>query len=226
MAQSLQGPGSQNNPDGLTGDLASRLKALSDRIAELERGAQLRSAGITVSPAGMTVNSSLDVDGTLNVAGDAVFSGDLSVPNGSIKNAFLESPVVTDRGFSDADGFGLTTTRTTLASFSVTVPAGYTQALVIADGVIFALNPTASVDYLYARVYIDSPVLNTWGRELLSMMGPNNGSAALAVNKQARLTGLTGGQVITCRLTGYTAFAPMSAAANGTSINAVLIFTR
>lgn len=239
---SLQGPGRQNDPQAFA-DLVARLTEMRREMSDMT-SSLLRSAGIRVSPEGMSIESaleilgSLDVSGDLNVTGSATFSGDttiggnaritgtLSLPAGIIDNEALASPLVTAHGFGDADGFGLTPTRTTITSMTLTVPAGFTTSLIIADGVMFALNPLTTVDYLYARVYIDSPTTNTWGRELTSMMGPNNGSAALAVNKQARITGLTGGQTITVRLTGMTAFDSMSSAVNGASINAVAIFAR
>lgn len=186
----------------------------------------LGSAGIRLKPGRMIVEQSLDVVGDLTATGNTVIGGTLSLPAGIIDNDALTNPLTTANGWSDADGFGLSTTNTTICTFTRIVPEGYTEALVDVSGVIFALNPTTSVDYLYTRVWIDSPVANHWSREILSMMGPNNGSASLAVGRKPRLTGLTAGQAITVRLTARTAFASMSAPANGATVEALLIFAR
>src|SRR5699024_3047141 len=57
-----------------------RIKQLEQQVADLQRGAPLRSAGIRMSPDGLTVNSSLDVQGDLSATGDSEVSG----PNGLI----------------------------------------------------------------------------------------------------------------------------------------------
>jgi hypothetical protein len=118
---SLQGPRSNNNPDPMS-EYVRRLVDLQRQLNDLT-GSVLKSAGIDMSPDGMTINSALDVlgtlgvsgsanlggntdisgdldvtgpmsvGGTLNVTGDATFSGNLAVPNGSITNAALSNPV-------------------------------------------------------------------------------------------------------------------------------------
>lgn len=75
---SLQGPGRQNDPGDFAG-IASMIRAMSDRISELERGASLRTAGISVAPTGMTIASALTVGGTLATTGATTIGGTLGV---------------------------------------------------------------------------------------------------------------------------------------------------
>lgn len=119
---SLQAPGRQNNPEPFA-DLVEKIRAMQGQLNDVA-SAVLRSAGISVSPEGMTVDRALEVlgslevagdatftgdttiggnttisgatgvSGTLSVTGDAVFLGDLAVPNGSITNDALASPLV------------------------------------------------------------------------------------------------------------------------------------
>jgi hypothetical protein len=57
---SLQGPGRQNDPTDYA-DLAAAIRRQDERLAELERGAQLRAAGIIARPGSI---ASTDYDGT------------------------------------------------------------------------------------------------------------------------------------------------------------------
>jgi len=228
------------------------IRDLQKRLAAVERGAPLRAAGIGVNEDGMVVGSSLGVTGDLNVSGDAAFSGDLdvsgdaefsgdtiiggnaaitgtlSLPNGIINNDALANPIAFGSGFADNDGFSLAAAGANVCSFNMVVPAGYTKALVTALGVISAFNTTATLDYLRARVYIDSSTGHaSFGRRLITPLTSGNGSGDLAVNKMSEVTGLVGGATITCRLFAETDFANLPAhVANGASINAQAIFLR
>lgn len=198
------------------GWLANRLNKLQHDLDQLKGAAPLTQAGITVTPEGLIVDRNLTVTGTL------------SLPVGIIDNEALAAPVEFSNGFGNADAFAVPVDETTITSMTFTVPAGYTEAIVVALGTVFALNTTPDLDYLRARVYLDHPSgALGWGRRLLAPLAPNNGSAALSVNHQDRLTNLTGGQTITCRLAIESDFAALSAhVSNGASINAFAIFRR
>src|SRR5690625_4335105 len=71
--------GPRRHDEAGLGRLLNRIKQLEQQVADLQRGAPLRSAGIRMSPDGLTVNSSLDVQGSLAATGDASFSGDTEI---------------------------------------------------------------------------------------------------------------------------------------------------
>ena len=71
--------GPRRHDEAGLGRLLNRIKQLEQQVAELQRGAPLRSAGIRMSPDGLTVHSSLDVQGDLSATGDTEIGGSLDV---------------------------------------------------------------------------------------------------------------------------------------------------
>jgi len=154
---SLQGPGSQNSPEPFA-DLVTRLKGLQRELGDVTN-AVLRSAGIRVSPEGMSVESALAVLGALDVSGDATFSGDmriegtLSLPAGIIDNEALANPLELGANFGAASGFGLTGgSWVEVTSASITIPAGFTRLQFVAAGMVNAVNSTGGTQNLYVQV--------------------------------------------------------------------------
>lgn len=188
-------------------------RRLAERLADTGRQMRdglnhlLQSAGIKVEP------------------GKLIIEGDLEVPNGVIKNDWLESPIEIGAGFGNADGFTLTTTVTDLVSFTVPIPTGYSRALVRAKGMIFAFNGSASDDFLYTRIWIDAPTgESAWSRQLLTDLDAGNG-ASMTVFWDWEFTGLSGGN-LTIRQDAKTAFASIAHASNGMSATADVTFLR
>ena len=227
---SLQGPGRQNDPSAFA-DLAQQLQRIRGELNDVG-SAILKAAGIRVSPESMTIERTLEVLGSLDVSGNATFSGDmriegtLSLPAGIIDNEALANPVLPLAASNTATAFGLTTTDATVVSASIVVPEGFTRCVATGLGSIFFVNPTSAVDYLYSRVYIETSSQSWWGIRPLSMVGPGNGSAALAPNWMTMLAGLTAGQQITFSVRARTAFAGMSDAANLAGIAGQALFFR
>ncbi|MHB1063524.1 MAG: hypothetical protein ACYC1Z_03360 [Georgenia sp.] len=222
--------------------LINRLNKMQADLNELRGAAQLRAAGIHATEEGLRVDSSLGVAGDLDVTGAATFSGDteiggnaaitgtLSLPAGIIDNDALASPVSFAEGDGSNDGFSVPQGpgEFNIASMQLTVPAGYTGALVVVIGTIYALNSTATMSYLRSRVYVDHPTQgSTWGRQLLAPLPNSNGSAVLTVNHQHRYADLVGGQVITARIIAVADYVTIPAApSNGATVCAFAIFTR
>lgn len=71
--------GPRRHDEAGLGRLLNRIKQLEQQVADLQRGAPLRSAGIRMSPDGLTVHSSLDVEGSLAATGDTQIGGTLDV---------------------------------------------------------------------------------------------------------------------------------------------------
>lgn len=218
--------------------LVDRVRRLEASVRALRGAAPLRAAGIELDEDGMTIGTSLSVTGdldasgsstiggTMRVTGDAVFEGDLAVPNGSIKNEALANPLVPDSAYNSAAEFTITTTDQTICSATVTVPSGFTKCYATALGSIFAMNSTTALDYLRARVYVDAPGQSWWGARPLTVLGPNNGSSNLSPTRIATLTGLNAGEQVTFRLVARTDFQTLQSVWNFATIDAGAVFFR
>jgi len=153
-----------------------------------------------------TVDGELDVTGTLNVTGNTVIGGTLSLPNGIVDNAALANPVKVQSIYNTASNFALSTLSATKVSLTITVPAGFTTAAVSVIGRVFAITPNASADYLYADARIDSYV----GLGLPLYVSGTGYSALNVAPFSHVLTGLTGGgtfNILVNAATSYLAWA-------------------
>ena len=132
------------------------LAALRKELNELRAANPFGAMGIKPMPDGLIVEGYETVNGPLEVNGDSVFNGDLSINGplflqpGSIENDALSNPLTPLVAHADVANFALTTganlekVRTT-----ITVPAGFTQALVYATASMNAKNYNASSDSMY-----------------------------------------------------------------------------
>jgi hypothetical protein len=125
---------------------------------------------------------------------------------GSVGNDALANPVEADINGANGAGLSVSTTSTVKATTSLTVPAGFTKALVRADALGEAANSTASDDYLY----VDANIQGISGGEsyVYTPSGKANGAVGIA---NRFVTGLSGGDVITCTAMSRTAFAGWAA---------------
>lgn len=203
--------------------LTQRVKDLEALVGRLMNGT-LTNAGLAVAEDVLAVGGSLNVSGELVVTGDTHIEGDLEVPNGAIKNEYLENPIEVGAGAANADGFTVSPTESIFAAFTIPIPSGYTRALVKAEGMAFAYNSTTAQDYFYERVYVNSPTQSTWSRRLLGDL-PGQAGASLTVTKQTVFENLTGG-VLTVELELKTAFAPITHDSNGATVTASAWFLR
>jgi len=179
----------------------------------------------TRSGISVTAEDEVTVDGSLIVTGPMAVGGTLSLPAGIIDNDALANPVVFDAGYANADGFTTSTTAADLASFTVAVPAGFTQAVVQASAMIFVYNGTATYSYLRDRIYVDRVGQTSQYSRLLLTALPAPGSASSAMIDSFRFTGLSGG-VLTIRLSVSTDYTAITHASNGATVSAVVTFLR
>lgn len=215
-------------------DVIRRIENIERAFKELSAANPFATMGIRPMPDGLivegyqTVNGPLEVNGTASFSGDttiggnAAITGTLSLPAGIINNEALANPLEMRAIYGDADGFTLTPAEADYCSTSFTVPSGFTTAMVIATGTVNSYNTNAAADYLWARAYIDA----NFGRRMFALMAATSGPASLTVNKQLLLTGLTPGQVITCKLRLASQVANVASSQNGASMNAFAFFTR
>jgi hypothetical protein len=214
----LQGPGSQNDP-GDYADLGAVLRSLSGRLDKLERRDVLGPSGIIVSPDGMTI------DTQLHVTGDTIVDGTLSLPAGIIDNDALSSPLRYEAGLVNSGALNLTMSEQTICTHTITVPPGFTQALIMGQGSIGVVNPSPFMGSIGGRVYIDDPVTGSW-------WGPRRFQGVTAgwdgaVNPyDAENFTVTGGTVITVRLVALTAGSAWGATPGGGTLNVTAFFTR
>ena len=225
--------------------MARELKDLKRQVQQLAAANQLAPAGIQAVDGGIivggtmqvdgseTVNGPLEVNGAMDVNGESEINGGLHINGplylqpGSIQNDALTNPIKFDVGVNDNDALTVTLSETTVCTFSATVPAGFTQAFISAFGSVGIMNPTGANSSIGGRVYIDRPNgTSTWGprRFQQALAGADASTFPL---KQTLVTGLTGGQVITCRLvvlnTGPTDWGSTT---GGASLNVSAYWTR
>jgi hypothetical protein len=211
---SLQGPGAQNNPDGLA-DLMAVLRGALARIGELERGAQLRTAGISVAPGGMTINSALSVLGSMAI------SGTLSLPAGIIDNATLASPTVFGSVGVSASNFAVTSAGGNFGSTNITVPAGFTQVTVLCLVDASVYNTSGSGDYIYLSTSINAVA----GGENVTW-APNAYSTGLSASGIRTMTVTPGSTFpVAARLHSGTTSIPAQPSTKA-DVNAIALFLR
>ena len=193
---------------------------------------ELDVTGALVVDGSETVNGPLRVhgtaafDGDTTIGGNAAITGTLSLPAGIIDNAALASPVSAKVGHNDngSTAFAVTTTRTAQATYTFTVPTGFTQALIFAEGQASAVNSTGAVATLYVGAAVNGVEPPGWAAAQ-DVAPAGYGGATRAVVQL--LTGLTGGGTFTvstrlyCSGTGWA-----GNAANSCNIDATVVFLR
>ncbi|MGV8973379.1 MAG: hypothetical protein ACOH10_13740 [Rhodoglobus sp.] len=157
---SLQGPGSMNSSDPYAG-LAYSIRSLGERLAALERGAPLRSAGISVAPEGMTFDRALKVAGDLEVTGHAAIVGTLSLPAGIIDNDALASPVAVAGNSAVVNGAAIGSAWTNVLTTTIPAPAWAGKALISASGSVTA-TAQGGPALIQARIGIDGAYSETF----------------------------------------------------------------
>lgn len=229
-------------------DLAQRLKALEAAVAALSTqpillnastGSGTGSPGLSTNAAGLhvwnsagtelitlssadgsgTFNGNVNIGGNLTTSGNTTIAGNLSVVGG-ISNDNLTSPIVPQAVHNHATNFALNTTNTLLISQSVSVPSGYSKALVTVTVNVVALNKNTGYDSVYCTPYINGVAPNGYQGQLQIA---SNVQGSCSRTATASLTGLSG----SFQLTGYgsTALANWAADSNNTAnLDAIIMF--
>lgn len=214
--------------------LVREVQTLRRELNELRAANPFAAMGIKPMPDGLIVEGYETVNGPLEVNGDSEFNGSLSIfgplnlQPGSIQNDALTNPIKFDAGVNDNDALTVTLAETTVCTYTLTVPAGFTQAFVSGFGSVGIMNPTGANSSIGGRVYIDRPNGQgpTWGPRRFQQANANADASTFPL-KQSLITGLSGGQTITVRLvvlnTGPTDWGPT---AGGASLNVSANWTR
>jgi hypothetical protein len=160
-------------------------------------------------------------DGT-EFTGNVKIGGTLDLPNGIINNAALADPITTGvAGFTQFNlSFG--TSPTQYGTQTITVPEGFTQAVVFNGVSAGGTNSGADVDF----IYVASGINGVGGGETPTRAGAGQYGSASAFGIRT-LTDLVGGSNITVSVQVRTNTAAWSASpANIANINAIAIFYR
>lgn len=202
--------------------LIRKIQDLEARVARNEAANPFASMGVKPMPDGLIVNGYETVNGPLVINGPATITGALNLPAGIIGNAALANPVQMATSSNYINNYAITTISTIRASVTLTVPAGFTQAIVISNPTGMGLNSTAATDYLYVQAVVNG----VSGGELYTSAGASLG-VGLASPFHTTLTGLTGGQTITVGVATRTSAATWAAStANQANIYATAIYLR
>lgn len=135
-ATTEQFPHGRNPLDG-TARMAALLAEFKTLIGDMP-GHLLAQAGLRVEP------------------GKLIIEGDLEVPNGVIKNDWLENPVVPARFSTSASGWGTPDNlMNSMATATLTVPTAFTKALVISSGFTSVKMTAAGQALVYSRIVIN-----------------------------------------------------------------------
>jgi len=220
--------------------LIRRLQELEARVARNEAANVFGLTGIKPKDGGtdldgfvningpLSVNGDAEINGPIEVNGDSTFNGAMSItgalnlPAGIIGNDALTNPLSPQTAHADVANFALATgANAEMVRATVTVPAGYTQALVMASASMGNRNPTGAVDDMYIDCRING-VVSGWSSQTSVMAGKegfviNVGTALLA--------GLSGSFYIAANASSGTA----AWAANGAAainVDAIIMFLR
>lgn len=201
--------------DGLE-RLMRELEQVKSRLAAVERGAPLRAAGIGVDEDGMTVQSSLTVDGgDLTVTGNATFGGNttiggnaaitgtLSLPSGIIDNDALANPVTFNSNSGSTNNIGIPGSDTYFTPSDLTVPEGFSLAMVWGIASCSVRNTSGGPAYVFLRSRIDALTSGWWQQSgFQEALVPDNGWVSLYVPLIAAGY-VTGGETLRVRAVLY-----------------------
>jgi hypothetical protein len=165
--------------------------------------------------------------GNLLVDGSTTINGPLVLPNASVNNAWLASPVSGGANNPSVNGFALSTTLVELAGVDITVPDGFSQVVGVIGAFVFAYDPNTTGgsngtggDAIYAQARLGA----TQSRANPLGVSGNGGFTTSSSAVGYTLSGLTGGSTI--RLSVYGSAAYQAIAYNASNYaNAYASFT-
>lgn len=134
----------------------------------------------------------------------------------------INSAVAVQNAGGDAQNFAVTTTATEVASCILTVPTGFTRAVVNVVAFAEAFNPTAGGQY----VYVQSTNSITGGSGEVYSLAAASTAVAVTTFQQVTLTGLSGGQQIVCGVLVRAGAAFSASTANLAEVSAQAIYLK
>lgn len=193
---------------GLPGSQFPSEDALIREIKDLKRQVQQFAAANPLGAAGVRAAAGgIIVEGYQTVNGPMTITGSLDLPAGSVQNDALANPIETASASAGISNYAIDTTATVRASVTLTVPAGFTRAIVISNATAMGTNSSTAADYLYCSATVQT--VN--GGELYTSV-PAGIGASLSSPFQPTLAGLSGGDTITVGVATRTGTAAWDAA--------------
>jgi hypothetical protein len=215
------------------------------RIIEQERrrvGRTENSSAFARSGSSVTGEDVTEVAGTLQSAGfdgdldagDAgttgwamnaarVAIGELFLRPGSVGNDALTSPVVPAAFYAPASNFAVPNAWTTVLEHSLTTPAGFTQAVVIATAWARIQNTSGAVASSYGTLASINGVAGPWDDDRAI---PINYFGNLQATYATLVTGLTEGETVPIRTRVFSSPALSADPDNEATINGVVLWLR
>jgi len=143
--------------------------------------------------------------------------GEVILRPGSIGNDSLTNPVVPAAVWATASAFTVSPSWSTVITRSLTVPAGFTSAIISAKGRVTAFmnqDSPANVDYLYAVLFVGGDSSDYYPVVVTDL----GGSGTNHVFRDSVLTGLTPGGTVTLTLQASTDSETWTAPAYNTAL--------
>lgn len=175
------------------------------------------------------IGGATDIDGTLNVDAAATFggavavTGTLSLPAGIIDNAALAHPVVPASFYAAASNFAVPNAWTTVVEHSLTTPAGFSQAIVIATAWARIQNTSGAVASSYGTLASINGVAGPWDDDRAI---PINYFGNLQATYATLVSGLTEGETIPILTRVFSSPALSADPDNEATINGVVLWLR
>lgn len=234
--------GYQHRPQGVQG-IVAKMRELEKGQRDLRR--MITGLGLSIDPDGNLTfgaagkdlivkggsNVDIEDDGTLHVTGDTIIDGTLSLPNASVNNAALVSPLSANYYFALGKNYALGTnpaldgSAPVRASFTITMPTGFTSMLIFASVQDYAWNDTANSDYLLSVINFGT-ANQDWVRASSATVPPSSGGQSIVVTTD-QYTGMSGGDTLSVQSRPFVDTSEWSQnASNSTVLSALAIFFR
>lgn len=206
--------------------LLTRLRKIEAWMARKDSSSPFYGTGMHPNGAGGLDSDNFVTDVSGYRLAETPEFNDVKLRGGIIGNDALSEPVRAARLHDDATGFAVGTGQgAVILSASVTVPAGYTQAIVLNLSVAAtAINTTGSTDWLYAYGKVNN---TSTGWQIGSADVPA-GAAGVAYDISSNhITGLASGSSLTVTGLVSSGLAAWSASgSNVANIDAAILFLR
>jgi len=140
-------------------------------------------------------------------------------------NTLIGQVVVPSSIEATAYAFNVTTTDTTILTKTITVPDGFTKALVSVQSVVIAYNWASSYATLYTAIYINDPMTTSAGTQQDQV--PNGGSSIWLRNSSSRVTtSLTPGSTFDIVVKVSTSVGPWGATSTAVVLDGTILWFR
>lgn len=167
--------------------------AIMRMIRDMQADIKALQGALTLNSLTIGGGGTITVDGELVVTGDTVIDGTLSLPNASVTNDALVSPVASTAINGSATGLSVASgSYVTAVTETITVPAGFTQADIIAIGIGSGSAPTGGGGALLTHVTIAGIA----GADGIGFVGTASAACGSSGANAQIVTGLIGGGTV------------------------------